>query len=62
MNDDWILNVLSDLQAFAEANKLEALAEQLMTTKFLAAVELSQRSFYGLGAVAATCSPPTEVN
>jgi hypothetical protein len=45
MNDDWILSVLSDLQTFAKANKLEALAEQLQTTKCLAAIELSQRGF-----------------
>jgi hypothetical protein len=40
MRNDWILDVLADLQTFARTNKLTALAEQLGDTKLIAAAEL----------------------
>lgn len=36
----WILDVLSDLNAFAAANGLSALAEQLDDTRLIAAAEI----------------------
>jgi len=42
--DDWILDVLADLKAFAGANDLPFLAESLDDARRLAAVELSLRA------------------
>lgn len=42
MTNDWILSVLTDLQAFAQSNDLDRLATHLGETKLLAAAELSQ--------------------
>ncbi len=39
--NEWILDVLSDLNAFAVANGLSALAEQLDDTKLIAAAEIA---------------------
>jgi len=39
--NEWILDVLSDLNAFAVANGLTALAEQLDDTKLIAAAEIA---------------------
>ncbi|UXX84922.1 hypothetical protein [Roseovarius pelagicus] len=44
MNNEWILDILTDLRSFALQNDLEALAEQLDQTRLLAAVELSSLS------------------
>lgn len=41
--NEWILDVLSDLSAFAVENGLTALAEQLDDTKLIAAAEISSR-------------------
>lgn len=41
---DWILDVLTDLRAFAGANGLTALAEQLDDTRHLAVAEIAQFS------------------
>ena len=38
---EWILDVLSDLNAFASANGLTALAEQLDDTRLIAAAEIA---------------------
>lgn len=46
--NDWILDVLADLKAFASANGLGALAEQLDDTTLIAAAEItSQRNEAG---------------
>ncbi|WP_171100726.1 MULTISPECIES: hypothetical protein [unclassified Ruegeria] len=39
--NEWILDVLSDLNAFAVANGMTALAEQLNDTRLIAAAEIS---------------------
>ncbi|WP_299662928.1 hypothetical protein [uncultured Ruegeria sp.] len=39
--NEWILDVLSDLNAFAVANGLSALAEQLDDTRLIAAAEIA---------------------
>ena len=41
MQNDWILDVLSDLRSFAQENGLPRLAQQLDETTLLAAVEIS---------------------
>ena len=41
--NEWILDVLSDLGAFAVENGLTALAEQLDDTKLIAAAEIASR-------------------
>ena len=41
MQNDWILDVLSDLRSFAQKNGLVRLAQQLDETALLAAVEIS---------------------
>lgn len=41
--NEWILDVLSDLSAFAVENGLTALAEQLDDTKLIAAAEITSR-------------------
>ena len=40
MKNDWILDVLADLRTFAQANGLEALADQLDDTRLVAATEI----------------------
>lgn len=40
LQNEWILDVLTDLSAFAHQNGLRALAEQLDDTKIVAAAEL----------------------
>ncbi|SHL44730.1 hypothetical protein SAMN05443432_101532 [Roseovarius litoreus] len=44
MQNEWILDVLVDLQAFARQNGLFALADQLDDTRLLAALELARDS------------------
>ncbi|WP_170605771.1 hypothetical protein [Ruegeria arenilitoris] len=39
--NEWILDVLSDLNAFAVANGMNALAEQLADTSLIAAAEIA---------------------
>lgn len=41
MKNDWILDVLADLKAFAQSNDLPALAEQLTRSADMAAVEMA---------------------
>lgn len=41
MQNDWILDVLSDLGAFAKLNGLSALADQLEDTAIVALAEIS---------------------
>ena len=41
--NEWILDVLSDLNAFAVENGLIALAEQLDDTKLIAAAEIASK-------------------
>lgn len=41
MKYDWILDVLVDLRAFAQANGLDALAEELEQTRVVASVEIA---------------------
>ena len=41
MANDWILDVLADLRAFAEKNGLSKTAEQLDDAKLIAAVEIA---------------------
>ncbi|MDQ2092120.1 hypothetical protein [Marimonas arenosa] len=41
MKNDWILDVLTDLKAFAKANGLVALAEQLEDASLVAAAEIA---------------------
>jgi hypothetical protein len=43
MRNDWILDVLTDLKAFAQANGLSALAEQLEDTALVAAAEIASK-------------------
>lgn len=42
MQYQWILDVLSDLKVFAQANGLSSLAEQLDDTSLVAASEISK--------------------
>ncbi|SLN22466.1 hypothetical protein PEL8287_00982 [Roseovarius litorisediminis] len=41
MHNEWILDVLADLKAFARKNGMNVLAEQLDDTRLLAATELA---------------------
>lgn len=41
MKNDWILDVLADLRAFAQENDLPKLVAQLEDTSLVAAVELA---------------------
>ena len=41
MANDWIIDVLSDLQAFATKNDLTVLSEHLDEAKLIAAAEIS---------------------
>jgi len=47
MKNEWILDVLADLEAFARQNGLTALATQLVDTRLLAALELARDSEKG---------------
>lgn len=40
----WILDVLADLNAFARANDLPVLSQQLETTRAVAAAEIESRN------------------
>lgn len=40
MGNKWILDVLADLKAFAEANDLPRLADQIELTSIVAAAEI----------------------
>ncbi len=42
MKYEWIIDVLTDLKAFAQLNGLSVLAEQLDDTKLVAACELAK--------------------
>lgn len=42
MQYQWILDVLSDLKVFAQANGLASLAEQLDDTSLVAAAEIAK--------------------
>ena len=44
MKYDWILDVLTDLKAFATAQGLDGLADQLDQTCLLAAAEIAQQT------------------
>ena len=44
MKYDWILDVLVDLRSFAQANGLDALAEELEQTRMVAMVEIEASS------------------
>ena len=44
MHNEWILDVLTDLRAFAHQNGLPVLAEHLDDTRLLAATELASIS------------------
>lgn len=44
MSKDWIIDVLTDLKAFARQNDMPCLAEQLDDTVLVAAAELAQMS------------------
>ncbi len=41
MRNEWILDVLADLQTFAQENGMSVLAEQLDDTRLVAATELA---------------------
>lgn len=43
MHDDWIIDVLTDLKSFAEANGLPFLALSIEQTRRLAEIELASR-------------------
>ncbi|WP_371229145.1 hypothetical protein [Roseovarius sp. 2305UL8-3] len=63
MKDEWILDVLTDLRAFAQQNGMGQLAEQLDDTRLVAATELAltgegKRVNDGCSAIAA--GPPFE--
>ncbi|MCZ0811540.1 MAG: hypothetical protein ACQEVT_03615 [Pseudomonadota bacterium] len=47
MKNEWILDVLADLEAFARQNGLAALATQLHDTRLLAVLELARDSEQG---------------
>lgn len=44
MRSDWILDVLADLRAFAQANDLPRLAEQLDDTALIATAEIAMKN------------------
>ncbi|MBV1895727.1 MAG: hypothetical protein KUG70_04650 [Rhodobacteraceae bacterium] len=44
MTNDWILDVLADLKAFADTNGLGVLSLQLDETAMVAAAEISSRA------------------
>lgn len=44
MNQEWIVDVLTDLQVFAHQNQLGRLAEHLNEAKLIAALEVASRA------------------
>jgi len=44
MRNDWIIDVLADLNSFAKSNGLPVLAKQLEDTAILASVELASHN------------------
>lgn len=52
MQYEWILDVLTDLKAFAKGNGLAALAEQLDDTSLVAAAEIAQAAEVTAGGMA----------
>jgi hypothetical protein len=54
MSQEWIVDVLADLQSFARQNGMSSLAEQLDDTMMVAAAELAQTANGG--------SKPTDPN
>jgi len=44
MNDKWIIDVLSDMKAFARQNDLPALADQLEDAALVAAAEIASKT------------------
>ena len=57
MRNDWIIDVLADLNSFAKSNGLPALAKQLEETAILASVELAS---HGVGAANVDSGSKTE--
>jgi len=55
MKNEWIIDVLADLNSFAKANGYPALAKQLEETAILASVEMTS-SKAGNGYVERGCS------
>jgi len=53
MQNEWILDVLTDLRTFAQNNDLGALADQLENTRLLAATEMAS---LGEGPMTHDCS------
>lgn len=49
MKHDWILDVLRDLTAYAQANGMPALAEHMEDAQLLAAAEMERASGAGEG-------------
>ena len=49
MRDDWILDVLADLRAFAMANQLPRTAEQLDDAALIALAEMSLQRERAMG-------------
>ena len=46
MNHEWILDVLTDLGAYARKHDLRALAEQLDDTRHVASAEIATRTVF----------------
>jgi len=46
MSKDWIIDVLTDLRAFAHLNELPSLAEHLDDTVLVAAAELAENALH----------------
>jgi hypothetical protein len=44
MNQEWIVDVLTDLQVFAHQNEFGRLAEHLNEAKLIAALEVASRA------------------
>lgn len=58
MQNDWIIDVLADLNAFAQCNGLPALATQLEEAAVVASVELaSQHGGLSVGHTRSTAEP-----
>lgn len=49
MPNDWIIDVLADLKAFATLNGMEATAAQIEDASLVALAELSSTPSHGLG-------------
>lgn len=57
MSDHWIVEVLTDIRAFAEANGMPALAETLEGTIAVAAADIAARAGPAVPAGAAGGAP-----